>query len=361
MSKIIVSVTLLVAALIGITIGLFLQVKEPKSVQLPPQKEQNVPAPTPQKKISIVGVTASFDEETSLQRFAEVADKLSIYSPGLYNISRAGQLQQLSVKHRDTFLSHARNNNLTILPLIGDGFDSSRVQLLLNNKEIQKEFIRQLVEEAKNQDFDGWALDIEVLSPQDRDAFTEFIRDVAFDLHDNGLLLKVILFAKTAQKSSYPGRAQDYAAIGQYADFLGLMFFTFHNEATGPGAQAPLSWYRDTLSFATSQIPKEKIIVGLTTHGFDWGVGRGREVTYPQAEERINTYSATVHYDQIDSSAVATYEKDGVEHVIWYEDATTIVEKMKIARDKFNLSTFAFWRIGAEDPKLWSLIPNISN
>lgn len=351
MRKIILSLTF-VTALIGIIIGLFLRAKGPKP---------NLSTLTPPEKLSIVGVTASFDEEASLQRFAQAADKLSVYSPGFYNISPDGQLQRLPVKHRDVFLSLARQNKLTILPLIGDGFDGRRVQLLLNNQEIQKEFIRQLVAEAKAEDFDGWALDIEVLSPRDRESFTRLIRAVSADLHDSGLLLKVILFAKTAEKSSYPGQAQDYAALGQYVDYAGLMFYTVHNERTGPGAQAPLSWYRETLAYAQSQIPKDKIIVGLTTLGFEWGPATVRELTFPQTIKRIADYGATVRYDSASSSAVAIYVKDGSEYVIWYEDSDTITEKMRIAVEEFGQHTFAFWRLGAEDPKLWDFITNYSN
>ncbi|KKW33553.1 MAG: Spore peptidoglycan hydrolase [Parcubacteria group bacterium GW2011_GWB1_53_43] len=47
--------------------------------------------------------------------------------------------------------------------------------------------------------------------------------------------------------------------------------------------------------------------------------------------------------------------KRGDEHIVWYEDARSMGEKIKLAKDN-NLAGFSLWVIGLEDPALWDTL-----
>lgn len=307
----------------------------------------------PIKKPEITGWFAYWDEQNASERLPEVIDMFNTFSPMLYRVMSDGSLGRHNVITRENIILLAREKGIPIAPVITDEGDSERIQELLYNDEVQKQFIDQLISEAEAENFIGWNFDIEKVKSSDRIAFSNFVRNLSVAFRKNQLKLIVVLYARGEEESYDPALAHDYKAIGRYADQVQLMTFEYNNSLTDPGGQAPLSWYRSVLEYATETIPREKILVGLTTHGYDWGGGAAEALTYPEVKKRIEENGATVTYNKRDSSKIATYQKDGEKHEIWFEDATTIIEKVQIAQKEFGINNFAFWRLNAEDPSLW--------
>jgi spore germination protein YaaH len=132
------------------------------------------------------------------------------------------------------------------------------------------------------------------------------------------------------------------------------MTYNFYNDSTGPGPQTPVDWYRKVLQYAVKSIPREKILVGLSTHGYDWAGEDVTGLTYPEVKERIERFQSEVTYDNRQASNMSKYEDfNGGEHTMWFENAKSIYEKMQLANNEFGINKFAFWRLSAEDADLW--------
>lgn len=311
------------------------------------------------RSIDVFGWTAWWDEPITLESLKHGAKYLSGLSPTFYRIEPNGHLGRLKVDNREEVLALARDFNLPVTPVIGDDFDFARVQLLLDNPEVQEEFVQQLVNEAKQYKFSGWDLNIESLSKEDKEAFSNLIAKLADALHKNQLKLFVTVFARHEQEKFSSALAHDYQNIGRFADRVQIMLYGYYNDDTPPGAQAPLEWYRKVLTYAVERIPREKIVVGLSTHGYEWSDNSVESLTYPRIRERLNLNNAAVEYMENDSSAVSKYKRAGEEYVIWFEDARTISQKIKLAIDEFKIKKFIIWRIGAEDEQMWEMIEEI--
>lgn len=314
--------------------------------------EQKLPEFQP-KDIEVYGWTAWWDEENTFKSLVIAIDYIDGFSPTLYHIEPDGSLGELVVDNREELLGLAREYNFDITPVIGDDFDSERVDLLLYDKQIQDDFIKRLVEEAEKENFKGWDVNIESVDENDREVFSSFIKNLADTLHQNGLTLTVTLFARGEEETFTGALAHDYEEVGKSADRVQLMLYGYHNDETDPGAQAPLSWYREVLGYVVRKIPREKVVIGLSTHGFDWGGKQVEALTYPEVTGRIKKHSASFNYNWDEGSVVSIYEKDDQKHTMWFEDAQTIRDKMAIALREFNINKFIIWRIGAEDPNLW--------
>src|SRR6185312_16153613 len=52
---------------------------------------------------------------------------------------------------------------------------------------------------------------------------------------------------------------------------------------------------------------------------------------------------------------LAWTDPDSVDHFIWYLDATSAADEMRIARLR-GLTSAAIWRLGAEDPSIWRMV-----
>lgn len=313
------------------------------------------PTPIPLSKMEIVGWYASFDDDKADEALPKAIDSFDVFAPMFYRILPSSTLGPHRFPQRVFLESEAKERNIPIAPVLTDESDSVRVQRLLNNKEIQNKFIDDLVAEAKNNNFSGWSLDIENLKSSDRQAFSQFIKNAYTKLHANDLKLYVIVYAKEEGEKYDPALAHDYKTLARYADEIQIMAYNYNNDLTGPGGQAPLDWYRKVLGNAVKTIPREKILIGLSTHGYDWNGDEVTGLTYPEVIELLKKNNAQAIYNPQQSAQVAKFtDAKGTMHEVWFEDAETVTEKMKIARDEFGINKFAFWRTSAEDPMLWS-------
>jgi len=312
----------------------------------------NVFSPTPLPEPEISGWFAYWDEISSEESLKESIPLLKTVDPLLYRIAPDGSLDSYMIRNRDRIVALIREYGMPVIPQIGDDFDSERVSLLLRDEEVQEAFINQLITEAEENDYQGWDFDIETLEPEDRDAHSAFITRVAEAFHENDLIFSMTIYAKTHDRTRAASEAQDYEHIGKTADVVKIMAYGYSWDSSDPGPQAPLDWYHDVLDYAAKTIPREKIVVGLSTHGYRWG-STNTGMTYPEIAGLLAETDTEVVYDESASSARAELPN---EDVIWFEDARTIREKIIYAQEHFGIHRFNLWRIGAEDPSLWTNI-----
>ena len=148
---------------------------------------------------------------------------------------------------------------------------------ILHVPRLRAEHVAEIVAFVQRQDYAGIDIDYEDLRASDRAAFTAFITELAAALHAKGKVLSVDLFAKPDNRG-YDQRnlAQDYRAIGQVADQVRLMGYEYHWADSAPGPIAPRGWIRAVLRYAKTQIPANKIILGVPLYGYDWVAGHCR-------------------------------------------------------------------------------------
>ena len=353
--KMLKKIVLVLILLCGLLIIFMLIPKNTLDLKLPTSGNLEK-TPIPRKTLKdakIVGWTAYWDERNTLRALSLSMERYSVFTPVLYRIDPNGTLGKYTVLYRKEFLEMARVKNIPIMPQIGDDFDFGRVKLLLENKDVQDRFLNSMVEEAKKEDFAGWDIDIESLNKSDKDAFSNFASKMAETLHKNNLRLAITVFARVGSDDNPSALAQDYKVIGKAADEVRIMMYGAHDDETKPGGQAPLEWVRKVLKYATENIAREKIVIGLSTHGYDWTDEKGEPLTFPQIITRIGEATPSVQFDEKVSSAIFQYQKRGQDRVIWFENARSITEKMLIAMNEYGVTRFAIWRIGAEDPELW--------
>ena len=307
-------------------------------------------------RIEVTGITAYWDGKLSLGTLKYIHKSLNSLAAFFYHIGPNGDLEKMDFDRKNQLLTFAKQKKIHMIPVVGDDFDRKRVELLLYNQEVQKRFISKLVEEDKKEGFEGWYLDIETLKSSDEHSFSQFVKKTAEGLHKYNIKLYMILYARTGKDTYDSALAQNYKEIGKYADLVGIMVYNFHNNFTSPGGQTPLDIYDSVLAYAKETIDKDKIVIGLTTNGYDWSKDKAQELTFPEVEERIHNFKAKVFYDQKASSGVALYKINGEPHSLWFEDAKTINEKIRIAHRKFGINKFFIWRLGAEDPAIWHLL-----
>lgn len=174
------------------------------------------------------------------------------------------------------------------------------LRAMASTAQNRKTFITSVVQLIKKYNFDGFDVDWEYPTADDKDDFSQLLRDLrnAFDASVPRLLL-------TAAVSPNPDTIKagyDAKAITDTLDILNLMAYDFHGawEMT-TGHNSPLydrggdkfSISDAAAAWVTLGVPKSKIIVGLATYGRGWTLA-GSETKVgaaATAASNANTYT----------------------------------------------------------------------
>lgn len=208
-------------------------------------------------------------------------------------------------------------------------------------------------------EYDGISIDFEGLYPEDRELLTRFVAQLAARLRPAGKLVTVALSAKTSDTRTGWAGAVDYAGLAPHADLFILMAYGYRtSRSSTPGSAAPMPWVESCLSFAVSQIPPRKILLGVPLYGYDWDTTTGppaRALRHPDAMAIANQQGASVQHDPVQQSAYFAYSRDGHSHEVWFEDQVTVDARVALV-SRYGLGGVATWRLGHEDPGVWQAI-----
>jgi spore germination protein YaaH len=199
---------------------------------------------------------------------------------------------------------------------------------------------------------DGVEIDYEAMWYKNRDHYTQFIKDLAAQLHAKGKTLSVVVEPKTSDVKKNREGAVDWAAVGQYADSVKIMAYLYHYPSGKPGPLAPAGWVEEIARFAQTQIPKEKLSIVLTMNGCDWpDEGSGKPMTYRSVAKIESQTGAGRRVERSSASPYFRYDDRDMSHQVWFEDAASLSEKIKRLRAA-GIDRIGLWYIGSGDPLL---------
>jgi spore germination protein YaaH len=218
-----------------------------------------------------------------------------------------------------------------------------------------RQHVKAIVALVQRQNYAGIDIDYEEMQSRDRQVFTEFSTELGAALHVHGKVLSVAVFPQT----SAPARgqsdfAQDYAALGKVADQVRIMGYNFHWDTSPPGATAPIGWVRSVLTYAVSQMPASKVVLGIPLFGYDWPHGKAAAVvSWLQARRLWRQYHSAVRYDDARQAPYFTYTKGGSTHIVWFENAESSRAQFQAVKADGAAGVY-LWMYGYEDPGTWA-------
>jgi spore germination protein YaaH len=324
----------------------------------PPASATAAPIPPP----PVIASIPYWDLGPGASAVAASPSRIDEISPWVYNVGPDGSVVS-TTPPQDTATVNAamatlRAQNAPIMPsvsnYVGDDFSYDAVAPVLHDPATMGRNMASITQLAVSQNYAGISLDYEELQAGDRPAFTTFVQQLAASLHAAHKTLAVSLFAKTDDAGDDPRNvAQDYAAIGAAADQVWLMTYDYHWDASPPGPVAPADWVHDVLAYATTQIPPQKLSVGLDTAGYDWVGNQGQVISYTQAMQLASSHGAAVQFDPTSQSPWFRYTaSDGTAHEVWFENAASAQAKRSMAAS-FGVDSIFLWMYGPPDPALW--------
>lgn len=153
--------------------------------------------------------------------------------------------------------------------------------------------------------------------------------------------------------------AHDYAFHGQTADYVILMTYEWGYTYGPPMAVAPLDQVRQVAEYAVSQISPEKILLGLPNYGYDWilpferGITRATAIGNEYAVEIARRQGAAILFNETAQAPWFDYTREGLEHVVWFEDVRSIEKKYDLM-DELSLLGGGYWNLVRPFQQNWS-------
>lgn len=115
-------------------------------------------------------------------------------------------------------------------------------------------------------------------------------------------------------------------------------------------AVAPLNMVRRVVEYAVTEIPPQKIKLGIPNYGYDWplpyerGVTRARTIGNIEAVQIAIEHGVDIQFDDVAQSPFFRYTEEGIEHEVWFEDARSIRAKFGLIQE-FGLVGAGYWQL----------------
>ncbi len=308
----------------------------------------------PTRTISVSGYAYPFINQWVLEQTLPFLSELPIFS---YGFTGNGEL--IAPLWDDNWMIRLALQNgtqpiLTLTPFGPDGrFNNQLISSVINSQAYMDNLIQNMLRLMQEKGYQGVDIDFEFILASDRDAFTEFVRQVAETMRANGFHTSVALAPKTS--ADQPGllyEGKDYRALGAVADHVLLMTYEWGYTFGPPMAVAPINQVRRVVEYALTEISREKIDLGIPNYGYDWPLPFERGVTMAQTIGNVQAVriaiaqGTEIQFDTLSMSPYFRYRDNvtGVEHEVWFEDVRSMQAKFDLIKE-YNLRGCGYWQI----------------
>lgn len=243
------------------------------------------------------------------------------------------------------------------------GFDRPSVRQMLATAESRERAAANMVNQLKGKGFSGMNLDLENVPPSQRAEYTDLVARLRPKLRAEGMALTLSIPAKRADNPAdgWSG-AFDYAALGPLADLIAIMAYDEHSPGFAAGPIASFEWVDQVMAYAASQIPADRLLMGVAGYAYDWveGTGTARGLSVPRAKGLAAEQKARIQWDGRARVPYFRYTDDrGRQRIVYYEDAASTGEKLKLVQ-RHGLRGIGLWRLGLEDPDVWATLGRLT-
>src|ERR1700761_897413 len=227
------------------------------------------------------------------------------------------------------------------------GFDTKDIYRIIKSKKLRATFINSVVTQLNKYHFQGINLELDNIKDRNDPDYVAFEKELYAILHPQGFLVTT---------NAWPNDDQyDITKLQHFNDFLFIMAIDEHTDESNPGDLSNQRWAEEILDDVCSKIPSEKVIFTVQAGGYDWPESStGKAISYQQAISFAQENNSKITFDPNSANLHYNYyDQDSLRHTVYFTDAATNFNVIRKA-DDWATGGVALWRLGAEDPRMWS-------
>jgi spore germination protein len=312
-----------------------------------------------------IGYVPYWDQRRAFDVVWEQPDMFDEISPVWYSLKPNGRIVLADDKYvhvNPQAVEDMQEQGIRVIPTVtslrNGHWNADLVEKMLHDPAARRKHIRELVKLAVSKGYDGIDIDYESLNGEDRSVYTKFLTKLSAKLHTEDKLLTTAVHPKVSN-AGYDERnlAQNFRAIGAAADQVRVMTYDYSWDTSPPGPVAPARWVKRVIKWTVTQIPPEKVILGIDLLGYNWSGGRGVTIDHHRAKTLADKHGATIRRSADESPSFIYRDSLGDRHEVWWEDAKSVGVKLPLVT-KYDLGGVFFWRLGGEDSAVWPEVPD---
>jgi len=262
-------------------------------------------------------------------------------------LSSKGELnQRVEVRTLNTL----RKNKVAIVPMLSNftnqQWNGDSVNSLMKDIPKRRKLISHIRDFLDHFSFQGINIDFENLPDASDANLLAFSKDLHDTLSENGYITTIDLPVTTSAKM--------FKLLANYYDFLFLMAYNEHSPDGLPGSISSMAFVENSLDIAMSEVPSEKIILGVGAYGFDWKKGTpGQKISYQNIVSLAKEHDGRLQFNFSEADiSLRYYDNEGFEHKAHCNDAAGIFNIIRTSED-YGAGGVALWYLGSEDNRMW--------
>ena len=293
------------------------------------------------------------DDATGRAALKEALPHLDWLSPAWLTVNGSSATIDSHIDDNAKALVAATAPKVKVLPLVQnlkDGaWDGVGMAHALGDPDQRQRLVENLAAAMTDGGFAGAVIDIESLPASAQPDLIRFLSELRATFQANNLIL--------AATQPYSATTSDDAALAAVTDYVLLLAYDEH-WSTGPaGAIASQDWFVRGLMRHMQTLQSDHTVVALGSYAYDWVRGQksAEPLAFSEAMQAARDSQSTIAFDHEQLNPHFAYgEQTGQRHEVWMLDAVTAYNQV-LAADVFKPAGYALWRIGSEDPSIWSV------
>ena len=224
--------------------------------------------------------------------------------------------------------------------------DETGIEGLLANPALRRHFLAQLENFLVANHASGAVFDFEQLDRAGQSNYLQLLHEARPRFAAHGWLVTV---------AAPVDQNWDLKRFAALSDKLFVMAYDEHSNDGPPGPIASQQWWATSVAAAIRQIPRDKTIVTIGNYAYDWHDGTGDPENVEEAWVDAGDSDARPTFDRIAANSTFAYDDEaGHPHTVWLLDAASAYNEITVL-NRAGIREVALWRLGAEDPALWSI------
>ena len=241
-----------------------------------------------------------------------------------------------------------------ILPMVqnvvNEKWDGELLARAIADEPHRQLLIKSLMSFVTDNKFAGICVDFEEPPTASQGNLLTFMQELHAAFSAKGLLV--------TQAVPFDDGDWNYKAYAAANDYLILMAYDQHWTGSDAGPVAAQDWFEQHLIARMRELDATKTIIALGNYGYDWNDANNNvaEVTFQEALISARDSTTTPSFDSTNRNPYFEYdEDDNSHHEVWFLDAVTAYNQIRAASG-YKPAGFGIWRLGSEDPSVWSLL-----
>ena len=251
---------------------------------------------------------------------------------------------------RDT-LARQRTGTMRLMGIVtnavGGRFHPDAVRKLAADRAGLARAAGEVAHRLANGGYRGVVIDLEGFAVADHDAMVATVRAFA-DSARARRISPIAVAVPGVDTSVFHGRD-----LVPAADYLLVMLYDQHWTTSAPGPLAAPDWVRGATALRAGEVGAEHLVAALPLYGYRWPTsGPAAALTFADAQRDAAAAGVQLQRDPATSTMRAT--SVGAWD-LWVSDAGLIAALVREVRAQ-GVNTIALWRLGQEDPAIWSVL-----